>query len=189
MKNVTQAHRVLDLRTKLPRKNAAHTHNGVEPSGQGDSRSTEKRQGALAGAAPRVNWISIDNYVVSTVLGMHYSTAIALDNASKRTLDIPVDHLVLLPGEERRIRMDQVKDYCDRVLKGGERVSGFEVAYLMEMLGLTRDEVASCVGLATATFDALVDEDDAFSANDSARLGLYFLHAWSVNTGRIRYSS
>ena len=189
MKNVTQAHRVLDLRTKLLRKNAHQAHGENGHAARGEGQHEDNRPGAVAGGAPRVNWVSINNFVVSTALGLHHSTALALDTASKRALDIPVDHLVLLPGEDRRVRIDQAKDYCDRVLKGGERVGGFEVAYLMELLGLAREEVASCVGLDASTFNTLVDEDEAFSADDSARLGLFFLHAWSVTTGRVRYSS
>jgi len=176
-------------RESQPRPTLVREHNTQNTQVTAFQSEDLGRRGAVAGQPPRVRWTEINNFVVCTVLGVLRAPAIALDDASKRVLDIPIDHLVLLPGEDRRVRMSQVKDYCDRVLQGGERVSGFEVVYLIELLDLTRDDVASYVGLKAAPFDALIDEDDAFSADDSARLGLYFLHAWSLATGRIRYSS
>jgi hypothetical protein len=152
------------------------------------NENRRSRAGALADGETRrrVRWTRFEDFIVDTVLGIHTSSVLALDAASKKLLEIPAEQLVILPGEDRRARLEQVKDYCDRILLGGERVGGFEVAYLMELLELRRDDVACCIGMDATTFDALVDEDDAFDAEDSPRLGLYFLDAWSAKRGIAR---
>lgn len=132
-----------------------------------------------------LRWIAIDCFVVDTVLGLHRTNALVLDEASKRQLDIPEDRLVVLPGEERRARMEQVKDYCDRCLRDGLVVNGFEVAYLLEFFDTPRAVLAACLGVDRALFDSIVDEDDAFDPNLSQGIALYFLHAWKERNGSV----
>lgn len=134
-----------------------------------------------------LRWVEIDCFVVDTVLGLHRTHALVLDDASKRHLDIPVERLVVLPGEERRARMEQVKDYCGRCLHDGLPVNGFEVAYLLEFFDTPRAGLAACLGMDRARFDAIVDEDDAFGADISQGIALYFLHAWKERNGTVRF--
>jgi hypothetical protein len=133
----------------------------------------------------KLNWELIDNFVVDTVLGLHRTKAMALDENSKAKLNIPKDHNVILPGEERRARMEQVKDFCELVLKTHIPVNGFEVAYLLEMFDTREDTLAHCLPMEIAVFRSLIDEDEAFDISSSSKIALFFLHAWSVKNGSL----
>jgi|GEM_PF-4865098 len=154
-----------------------------------DLRNKFLRQTASLNQRPRLQWVATDGFVVDTALGQFTAPVLTLDTASKRALHIPVDTVVMLPGEDIRVRLDQVQDYCNRVLKGCDFVNGFEVAYMMELLDAESDVVAGSLGVDAVWFDSIVMEDDAFPLGLSQQLAMFFSHACASRTGRIHYCS
>lgn len=127
----------------------------------------------------RLRWVPVQDFVVITALGVHFSDVLALDDESKIRLGIAPSQVVVLPGEGLKARMEQVPLFCTRVMTERGCVSAAQLLYLLEMFDVEHEALAVALGLNPEALATFLDTEDNLCPEESLRAASFFYHVWA----------